>query len=64
MKKLFLIAMLLLSSNSYAYNIGGMYATLLSCDWTQWGYVYGHVGTYNANGQIFQVFFGNNYCQY
>jgi hypothetical protein len=47
-----------------AYTIGGAYATLISCNWGQYGYEYGHIGTYDVNGKIYQIFFGNSYCQY
>ena len=48
----------------YAYNIGGAYARLVKCDWGQYGYQYGYIGTYDVNGKIYQIFFGSNYCQY
>ena len=64
MKKLLLITLLLTSFNVDAYNIGGAYAQLVSCDWGQYGYQYGNIGTYNVNGAYYQVFFGNGYCQY
>jgi len=66
MKKLFLVllTLLALSVSAQAYTIGGAYASLISCDWGQYGYKYGYIGTYKVNGKIYQVFFGNNYCQY
>ena len=54
----------LLSTSVSAYTIGGAYASLLSCNWGQWGYEYGNIGTYDVNGKIYQVFFGSNYCQH
>jgi len=65
MKKLTLIILLTLSSNSFAYSIGGMYATLISCSYGQHGYQYGNIGTYRlVNGDIYKVFFGNSHCAY
>ncbi len=66
MKKLYILIALTvtLATSAQAYNIGGAYASLLSCDWGQHGYKYGNIGTYKANGQIYQVFFGSNYCKY
>jgi hypothetical protein len=51
-------------SAANAFTIGGAYARLVSCDWGQWGYEYGHIGTYEVNGQYYQVFFGSSYCSY
>ncbi len=48
----------------HAYTIGGAYASLVSCDWGQYGYQYGHIGTYNVNGKMYSVFFGSSYCAY
>lgn len=59
-----LILMILITIGSYAYNIGGAYATLVSCDWGQYGYEYGHIGTYEVDGQYYKVFFGDKYCEY
>jgi hypothetical protein len=65
MKMIFtLIALAILTTASQAYTIGGAYASLLSCDWGQYGYEYGNIGTYKVNGQIYTVFFGSNYCKY
>ena len=68
MKKIsFAFAIMLILCNpvvSSAYTIGGAYATLVSCNWGQFGYQHGYLGTYNVNGQLYTVFFGNNYCQY
>ncbi|MGX2972965.1 hypothetical protein [Helicobacter sp. T3_23-1059] len=48
-----------------AYYIGGAYVTLVDCSWGQYGYEYGNIDTYkDSNGKFYQVFFGNNYCQY
>lgn len=55
---------LVLATTLDAYTIGGAYASLVSCDWGQFGYEYGYIGTYKVNGQLYQVFFGSNYCQY
>lgn len=52
------------TSAANAYTIGGAYASLLSCDYGQYGYEYGYIGTYKVNGQIYQVYFGQNYCEY
>ena len=49
---------------SFAYTIGGAYASLVNCSWGQWGYQYGNIGTYEVNGQYYQIFFGTNWCQY
>ena len=55
---------IVISTVSQAYTIGGAYASLISCDWGQYGYEYGNIGTYNVNGKIYQIFFGNGTCQY
>ena len=47
-----------------AYTIGGAYASLVSCDWGQYGYEYGYIGTYDVNGQYYKIFFGSDYCEY
>lgn len=64
MKKLIFITCLLFANHAGAYDIGGAYASLIKCEYGRWGYQYGNIGTYHANGDIFQVFFGNNYCQH
>ena len=46
-----------------AYEIGGAYAQLVSCTWGQHGYEFGHIGTYNANGKMYSVFFGSKWCE-
>ncbi len=55
-----------LSAN--AYMIGGAYATLEKCEWGQYGYEYGNIGTYKigfgASAKYYQIYFGQNYCQY
>jgi hypothetical protein len=66
MKKLVvsIIFLFTLLTQLNAYNIGGEYATLINCQWGQYGYQYGNIGTYKtARGQIYQIFFGQNYCQ-
>ena len=65
MKKILLSVLVLLAipQITSAYTIGGAYARLVSCSWGQYGYEYGHIGTYDVNGKIYQVFFGNSYCQ-
>lgn len=62
MKKLLLL--LLFTASTFAYEIGGAYATLESCDWVQVGYEYGYIGTYEVNGEYYKVFFGDDYCEY
>jgi len=66
MKKILsgILLSILFSAYVQAYTIGGAYATLISCDWGQYGYEYGNIGTYNVNGKIYQIYFGNNSCQY
>ena len=66
MKKLYMIIALAitLTTSVQAYTIGGAYASLVSCDWGQYGYKYGNIGTYKVNGQIYQIFFGSSYCKY
>ena len=65
MKKILLLVSMIIAvpQTSSAYTIGGAYARLVSCNWGQYGYEYGHIGTYDVNGKIYQVFFGNSYCQ-
>jgi hypothetical protein len=59
-----LLVMIILTVSMQAYTIGGAYASLISCDWGQYGYEYGNIGTYRVNGKIYQIFFGSNSCQY
>ncbi len=59
-----LILSIALLSTSYAYDIGGAYATLIDCSHGQYGYEYGYIGTYKVNGQMYQIFFKNSYCEY
>jgi len=51
-----------LSTSANAHMIGGAYARLIKCEWGQYGYQYGNIGTYEVNGQIINQFFGSNYC--
>jgi hypothetical protein len=60
----FILSSLLLLTAVQAYTIGGAYASLISCDWGQYGYEYGYIGTYKVNGDIYRIFFGSNYCAY
>ena len=62
MKKI--IIFILISTYANAYTIGGAHASLVSCKWGKYGYKYGNIGTYKMNGKIYQIFFGNNYCEY
>jgi len=66
MKKSLIIFMILVMSmaSAQAYTIGGAYASLVSCNYGQYGYEYGNIGTYNVNGKMYQIFFGSNYCEY
>ena len=65
MKNIFIaIAIFSLSTLGNAYQIGGAYASLVSCTWGQLGYQYGYIGTYNLNGKMYEIFFGSQYCQY
>ena len=65
MKKVILAVLFVLASfQASAFTIGGAYAQLESCTYGQYGYQYGNIGTYLVNGQLYQVFFGSNYCQY
>lgn len=59
-----LILALALISTSYAYNIGGAYASLIDCTYGQYGYEFGYIGTYKVNGNIYKIFFADNYCEY
>ena len=64
MKKFLVFIFLLLLNNLpvMAYQIGGAYAQLVTCVWSQYGYEYGYIGTYKVNNQIITQFFGSNYC--
>ena len=65
MKKLLLTTIfLVLAGTANAYTIGGAFAELIKCEWGQYGYEYGNIGTYKANGQLYKVFFGAKYCEY
>ena len=61
---LVVVAFMSVPSIASAYTIGGAYASQLSCNWGQYGNLYGWIGTYNVNGQIYSMFFGNTYCPY
>jgi hypothetical protein len=61
---LFITSTLLNFNIANAYTIGGAFAQLISCQWGQYGYQYGYIGTYNVNGQTYSQFFGNQYCPY
>ena len=62
MKKLIIAALLI--TGLHAYNIGGEYATLESCEWTSYGYQHGYVGTYRTSTGSYKIFFGSRYCEY
>ena len=66
MKKLLTILFVLtLSSASSAYQINGVYASLVSCDYA-WSAVRGesgYTGTYKAYNELFTVYFGSTYCK-
>lgn len=65
MKKILFILLIAFSASVQAYSIGGAYAQLISCEYGQYGYQYGNIGTYKlGNGQYYQVFFGSSYCAY
>lgn len=54
-----------LSQPSFAYNIGGMYATLIECRYGNFHYQYGNIGIYMASdGNLYSVFFGSMWCEY
>lgn len=63
------MCLMLLVSVSNAYMIGGKYFRLISCKYQQWkvGYQidHGYVGIYESHdGEMYRIFFGNNYCEY
>ena len=65
MKRIFVMCLALSASFSWfveAHEIGGAYARLIKCEWGQYGYEYGNIGTYEVNNQIIKEFFGSNYC--
>ncbi|MFX4277633.1 hypothetical protein ACOL3G_07150 [Aliarcobacter butzleri] len=70
MKKIFIAMLFILSFtiSVNAYMIGRAYATLEKCEWGQFGYEYGNIGTYKvgfgSNAKYYQIYFGQNYCQY
>lgn len=59
-----LLLVLIIPISIQAYTIGGAYARLISCDWGQYGYEFGNIGTYDVNGEIYRIFFGSNYCEH
>ena len=61
-KILSILILLMALSNANAHMIGGAYARLIKCEWGQYGYEYGNIGTYEVNQQIIKQFFGSNYC--
>lgn len=69
MKKFLVAAVIaistLISMPAKSYTIGGEYARLISCNWGSQGYNHGYVGLYEtARGVRYEIFFGNNYCEY
>jgi len=45
--------------------INGMYATMESCRYEQFGYEFGYVGYYRGNdNNLYIIFFGKNYCEF
>jgi len=62
--KYILIVLLLFSTVASSYQIGGAYARLVSCEWGQYGYKHGYIGTYSVNGRIVTIFSGSTYCKY
>ena len=67
MKKLLLAAVIAVTAagSTSAYYIGGEYASLVSCDYGQWGYEWGNIGTYKTtSGDYYRIFFGSSWCQY
>lgn len=59
-----LILAIILTSCLSAHTIGGAYASLVSCNWGQYGYEYGYIGEYEVNGETYTEFFGDEYCEY
>ena len=48
-----------------SYMINGMYATMESCRYEQFGYEFGYVGYYRGNdNNLYIIFFGKNYCEF
>lgn len=64
MRKLLITSLLFTSTSVFAYSIGGAYAELLSCEFGEYGYQWGNIGTYDVNGVIHKVFFGSHWCKY
>lgn len=69
MRRIVLIAFLFILNFAHAYVIGGKYYTLVSCKYGQFkvGYEinYGYIGIYDGgDGDVYKIFFGENYCQY
>ena len=62
--KYILVSLLLFSASVPAFTIGGAYASLISCEWGQYGYKHGYIGTYSVNGRIVTIFSGSTYCKY
>ena len=65
MKRLLMSMFLILAASTtlQAYEINGMYGSLVTCTYGQYDYQYGNIGIYNVNGQMYRVFFGSNYCE-
>ncbi len=54
---------LLSASPAAAYTIGGGHATLVKCEYAQYGATWGYVGTYrDLYGEYYRIFFGDTYC--
>jgi len=59
-----LCSVLLVPGFSFAHSINGVYASLVSCDYSYSSVrgESGYTGTYKARGEYFTQYFGGNYC--
>lgn len=63
---LLVLALGLLAVPAAAYQINGQYARLISCEFafSPVRQESGYTGTYEVLGEIWTVYFGQNYCEY
>lgn len=63
---LLVLALAALAAPAAAYQINGQYARLISCEFgfSQVRQESGYTGTYEVLGEIWTVYFGQNYCEY
>lgn len=57
------LALLLFSTNLFAYEFDGVKASLIVCVWEEYESEYGYMGEYYVDGEIKLAFFTGSYCE-